>query len=91
MKYLGAAIYAGYGEVRAAGSDVAARSTGNGGTLYREGGSSGLFGVVAYSCPDPTQMLVIYIYMRALAGTLDRCYVRFDDDIHRVYANFWFV
>jgi len=76
MTYLGAAFYDGDGDVKSQGSDIAPRSTGNGGTLEKVGGSDGLFGLVAYSCPDPTQMLVIYITMPATSSTLNHCYVR---------------
>lgn len=75
MKYLGAAFYSDDGHVVTQASDVSSRSSGNGGTLEKAGGSDGLFGLVAYTCPDPTQMLVIFVTMPALTGTLNHCWV----------------
>lgn len=88
MKYLGATFYNGDGNVKTQPSDIAPRSTGNGGTLAKVGGFDGKFGRLAYSCPDPNQMLVIYITMAALSGTLNHCYVRLESSINRLLYNF---
>lgn len=88
MKYLGAAIYSDYRDVKTNPSDIALRSTGNDGTLEKAGGTDGLFGLVVYSCPDPTLMLVIYLTMPATTGTLDRCYVDLNSPIERLPSKY---
>ena len=76
LKYLGAAFYDNDGSVKTSPQDIPAQSTGKGGSLEKVGGADGLFGLIAYSTPDPTQTLVIYIQMPAATGSLDQCFVK---------------
>ncbi|KAK1762495.1 hypothetical protein QBC33DRAFT_551701 [Phialemonium atrogriseum] len=75
LKPLGATFYDGDGDVQQQPKTVLAHSTGDGGVLEKVGGTDGLFGLVAYATPDPTQTLVIYITMPALSGTNNHCWV----------------
>jgi hypothetical protein len=75
LKYLGSAFYDKNGEVKDSPKDIGAQSTGDGGALEKAGGTDGLFGLIAYSCPDLLKTLVIYIEMPATAGTLNSCFV----------------
>ncbi|KAK1953677.1 hypothetical protein LY78DRAFT_697747 [Colletotrichum sublineola] len=75
LKPLGTEIYNGYGDVQQQPDTILARSNGSGGVLEKVIGSDGLFGLVAYSTPDPNQTLVIWTTMPATAGTKNHCWV----------------
>jgi len=75
LNFLKSAFYNGDGDQQQAGSLVAAHSTGDGGVLEKAGGTDGLFGLVAYSTPDPARTLVVYIAMPATSGTFNHCTV----------------
>lgn len=61
----GGAMLEGYGYVKAPPADIAANSKGFGGLLERDVVPPGLFGLVAYHTPDPTQNLIIWVEMAA--------------------------
>lgn len=73
---LGAAFYNQDGDVQQQPQTIQAHSDGSGGVLEKVGGSDGLWGLVAYTTPDPSKTLVIYTPMPAATGSLDQCWVR---------------
>ena len=75
LRFRGAAFYDKDGDVNSNPKDITAQSSGDGGALEKVGGSDGLFGLVAYSCPDLYKALVIYIEMPAATGSLNHCFV----------------
>lgn len=76
LEPVGTALYKHDGKVQQLPHTVPEHSSHSGGVFEKADGSKGpgLFGLVAYSLPDPDKILVIYIAMPSPKGTLDQCW-----------------
>ncbi|KAF4336081.1 hypothetical protein FBEOM_10077 [Fusarium beomiforme] len=75
LKPIGTAFYPGCGEIQHEPKPVASATSGTPFVAQKNEKAGGLWGVAAYSTPDPGEILIIYFAIPEDGGSYNRCWV----------------